>query len=334
MGHSRRLEKDGSGWCASEFRRAREGCFETYHSGKENVMSKTPLLTGVIAVPVTPFDPQNRVDLDAFGRLLEHLLARGVHGIAATGTTGEFFALTREERKEIFRFVAEAVRGRAKLLAGTNAMTTAEVIELSAAARDLGYDALLLPPPPVSRPKLGELVAHYEAVDDAVGLPILLYNNPPRSGVELGPDFLAAIRHRPHLFGIKESSGSLDRLHELALHFGNLEISCGSDSQAVEYFLWGATSWTAGPANVLSAELVKVWELCAVQRDFVAGVELMRRLLPLILYMEQSGRFIQCCKYGCELEGVRVGGTRAPLQPLTDDEKACFRRLYEQAKGV
>lgn len=295
-------------------------------------MSKTPLLTGVIAVPVTPFDARDRVDYDALGRLLEHLLGNGVHGIAACGTTGEFFALTREERKEIFRFVAEAVRGRAKLLAGTNALTTAEVIELSTAARDLGYDALLLPPPPVSRPKLAELVAHYEAVDDAVGLPVLLYNNPPRSGVELGPDFLNAVRHRERLFGIKESSGSLDRLHELALHFGNLEISCGSDSQAVEYFLWGATSWTAGPANVLSAEFVKVWELCAVQRDFVAGAELMRRLLPLVMYMEQCGRFIQSCKYGCELEGIPVGGVRAPLRPLGDDEKAHFRKLYEQAK--
>jgi 4-hydroxy-tetrahydrodipicolinate synthase len=283
---------------------------------------------------VTPFDARDRVDLDALGKLLEHLLARGVHGIAATGTTGEFFALSSEERKEIFRFVADAVRGRAQLLAGTNAMTTAEVVELSAAARDLGYDALLLPPPPVSRPSLADLVAHYEAVDDAVGMPILLYNNPPRSGVELGPDFLAAVRHRERLFGIKESSGSLDRLHELALGFGNLEISCGSDSQAVEYFLWGATSWTAGPANVLSAEFVKVWELCAVQRDFVAGAELMRRLLPLVMFMEQSGRFIQCCKYGCELEGVPVGGPRLPLRPLNDEEKARFRRLYEQAKGA
>lgn len=296
-------------------------------------MPETPLLTGVIAVPVTPFDARDRVDFEAYGRLLDHLLACGVHGIAACGTTGEFFALTPEERREIFRFVADAVRGRAQLLAGTNAMTTAEVIELSAVARDLGYDALLLPPPPVSRPTLPDLVAHYEAVDDAVGLPILLYNNPPRSGVELGLDFLTAVRHRERLFGIKESSGSLDRLHELALRFADrFEISCGSDSQAVEYFLWGAKSWTAGPANVLPAEFVRVWELCVVQRDFVAGAALMRRLLPLVMHMEQCGKFIQCAKYGCELEGVPAGGTRAPLRPLTNDEKASFRKLYERAK--
>lgn len=297
-------------------------------------MSKAPLLTGVIAVPVTPFDSRERIDLDAYGRLLEHLLARGVRGFVACGTTGESFALTREEKKEVFRFVADAVQGRAKLLAGINAQTTAEVIELSLAAKDLGYDTLLLPPPPVSRPSLDELVAHYEAVDEAVGLPLLLYNNPPRSGVDLGPEHIAALLPRERIFGIKESSGSLDRLHELVVRFGDrIEISCGSDSQAVEYFLWGAKSWTAGPANVLSAELVRVWELCVLREDLAAGAELMRRLLPLLMFIEQSGKFVQCCKYGCELEGVSVGRPRAPLRPLTDEEKSHFRQLYQQVKG-
>jgi 4-hydroxy-tetrahydrodipicolinate synthase len=293
-----------------------------------------PTLAGVFAVTVTPFDEHGNIDFHAYEQLIEHLLACGVHGLAVCGTTSEYYALTSAECGEIMAFVARQAAGRAQLIAGTNATTTREVIALSRQAQALGYDAVLLPPPPVSRPSTAELAAHYRAVDDAAGIPIVLYNNPFRCGVEIGFDLLDLLRDVPRCYAIKESSGSLDRLHELAFRFGDrYALGCGSDSQAVEFFLWGARFWLAGPANVLARELVEVYHLCVEQHDFVAGARTMKRLLPLLQLIEQSGKFIQCCKYGSELEGTPVGGPRSPLLPLTAVEKERFRALYKQAKG-
>lgn len=287
---------------------------------------------GILTVTLTPFDGEGAVDFDAYERLIEHVLDRGVHTVIPCGTTGEYYALSGEERRQVMTFVAKRVNGRAKLLAGTNATTTAEVIELSRYARDAGYEGVMLAAPYYSLPTPEELASHFEAVAEATDMPILLYNFPARTGVDLGPDLLEALRPVEQVVGIKESSGSIARLHELLVNFADrYQIVCGADDQALEYFLWGSRSWVAGASNFLPAEHVALYDTCVGKRDAEGGLKIMRNLLPLFMLMEQGGKYIQFCKYGCELAGVPTGGTRAPLTPLSSAERQRFTELYEQA---
>ena len=287
---------------------------------------------GILTVTVTPFDGDGAVDYGGLERLIEFVIANGVHCIVPCGTTGEYYALDHDERLSVMRFVAERVAGRATILAGTNAATTREVITLSTAAKDLGYQGLLLAAPYYSLPTTDELVAHFRAVAGAVDLPIVLYNFPARTGVDMDPAFLDGIRAVENIVAIKESSGSIARLHELLVGFaGDLEIVCGADDQALEYFVWGARSWVAGASNFLPAQHVALHRACIEEGDIAGGRAIMEKLLPLFMYMEQGGKYIQLAKLGCELAGVPVGETRAPLGPLTPAERQRFVELFERA---
>jgi 4-hydroxy-tetrahydrodipicolinate synthase len=295
-------------------------------------LSKKTRLNGILTVTVTPFDNNDRIDFDAYGRLIDHVTTNGVHYIVPCGTTGEYYNLTTDERKSILRFVAENIEGRAKLFAGTNSARPAEILELSLYAKELGYHGLMLASPFYSLPTTPELVAHFKWIEKSVDLPILLYNFPARTGVDMSPEFLTGIQSATNIFAIKESSGSIARMHELLMEFsGQLDVVCGADDQAFEYFLWGARSWVAGASNFLPAEHVALYEACAVNGDVETGRDLMRRLLPLFMLMEQGGKYLQYCKFGCELAGVPVGIARRPMLPLSDNEKQCFRNLYEHA---
>lgn len=287
---------------------------------------------GIMTVTVTPFKADGAIDFDAYGRLLDFVTSKGVHYVIPCGTTGEYFNLTTEERRQVMKFVADNIRGRARLYAGTNSAQPTEIIALSRYAKELGYEGLMLASPFYSLPTTPELAAHFAAIDDAVQMPILLYNFPARTGVDMSPDFLRAIKGRQRIFGIKESSGSITRVHELMLDFDDqLQIVCGADDQAFEYFAWGVRAWVAGGSNFLPAEHVALYDACIKRNDLAAGREIMRRLLPVFMMMEQGGKYLQCVKYGCELAGVPCGNTRPPLQPLTPEEKKRFQALYEIA---
>lgn len=289
-------------------------------------------IEGILTVTVTPFDKNGEVDLDAYGRILEQVISKGVHYVIPCGTTGEYYALTPEERRQVMEFVMQNAKGKVKLWAGTNATTTREVVSYSRYAKELGYEGVMLAAPYYGLPTTAELVEHFAEVGKSVGLPIMLYNFPARTGVDMDLTFLDGIRNVKEIVAIKESSGSIARLHDLLLNFADrLEIVCGGDDQALEYFLWGSKSWVAGASNFLPAEHVALYQAAVVERDFEKGLKVMKKLLPILVFMELGGKYLQCCKYGCELAGVPVGGTRAPLRPLGDDEKAQFKKLYENA---
>jgi 4-hydroxy-tetrahydrodipicolinate synthase len=289
-------------------------------------------LEGILTVTVTPFRDDGAVDFNAYGKLLDHVTSRGVHYLIPCGTTGEYFNLATEERKQVLKFVADNIGDRAKILAGTNSARPTEIVELSRYTKGLGYEGLMLAAPFYSLPTTPELAAHFKSIDDAVQMPILLYNFPARTGVDMNAEFLRAIRDRKLIFGIKESSGSIARMHELLVDFADqLDIVCGADDQAFEYFAWGVQSWVAGASNFLPAEHVALYDACVRRKDLALGREIMRALLPLFMLMEQGGKYIQYTKYGCELAGVSVGQTRPPLMPLDREEKRAFHVLYERA---
>jgi len=277
-------------------------------------------LKGILPALVTPFDAAGEIDFKTLERFVNWQLEQGVHGVVPMGSTGEYYAMSDQERWDVLRCVQETVGKRGLLVAGTNAGSTRDVIRHTEMAKKLGYDTVLLPPPYYSLPAQEELLAHYQAVLDAVDVEIVLYNFPLRAGVEVGFEVMDALADNPRVIGIKESSGNLLRALEINRRYaGRLQLSCGSDDQAFDFFMWGATSWICGPANCLVAPTVKFYNAFATG-DLKKAQAIAKAIYPAMTNLE-SGKFVQKVKYGCELAGFAVGETRRPLLPLNAAEK-------------
>ncbi len=294
-----------------------------------------PTFKGIMTVVTTPFNMAGAIDFDVLGKHLEYLLDTGIHAIIPGGSTGEYYAQTMAERKRVLDFVAEVVKGRAQLLAGTNSEQPQETIELSLHSKERGYQGLMLAAPFYSLPNTEELAAHYRSIAAAVDLPIILYNFPARTGVDMNRAFLEAVSDVKAVCAIKESSGSFARMLEQVVQFdGRYQRVCGADDQAVDFFLWGARSWIAGASNFMPAAHIALYDACVVRKDYVAGQRLMKELMPLFYLLEQGGKYIQYVKYGCELRGFAVGEVRRPLQGLTNEEKVQFRKLFDRVREI
>jgi len=285
-------------------------------------------LTGVLPALVTPFDAAGKIDFKAFERLMTKLRRDGVKGWVPCGSTGEYYAMSADERAQVLSFVKEfAARGEL-LIAGTNAGSTAEVIEHSRRARQIGYDTVLLSAPFYATPAPDELIAHYKAVLQAVDVNIVLYNYPPKVGVEVGLPVLDAFVDEPRVLGIKESSGNLLRAIDIRARYGSrYQLSNGSDDQTLDFYLWGAGSWICGPANCMARACVDLVDTIE-GGDWLAARDKMQVIYQAMSSLE-SGKFVQKVKYGCELAGTPVGLARAPLLALSAEEKAAFRKAME-----
>ena len=293
-----------------------------------------PIFEGIMTPIVTPFDSRGEVDYDDLGRHIDFLLANGIHWLIPGGSTGEYYAMTLEERKRQLAFVVERTRGRVRLAAGTNSVRPADTLELNAYVKDLGYEAIMMASPFYSLPTTGELIHHFRRVAAATPLPIILYNFPARTGVDMNPAFLEGVKDVPNIIAIKESAGSFARTLEHILHFPNLQRLCGNDDQALDVFLWGSRAWLAGGSNCIPAEHVALYKAAVVKKDFILGQRIMAGMLPLLSHLESCGKFLQCVKYGTELTGLKRGDPRPPLLPLDEAEKKHFRGLFDQLRSA
>ncbi|QFQ89495.1 dihydrodipicolinate synthase family protein [Paracoccus kondratievae] len=290
------------------------------------------VLEGIYTPLITPFHADGSIDYDALADLVERLVAAGVHGLISGGSTGENYAETVEERLDLARFILERAAGRLPVLVGTGAMRTPDSIALAQGARQMGADGLLLGTPPYSVPTERENALNALAIDRAADLPIVLYNYPGRMGVEMGREFLDRVGRSRNVIGIKESSGDINRLHLLARDYPHIQLSCGMDDQALEFFAWGARSWICAGSNFLPEEHVALYEACVVRGDFTRGRQIMSAMLPLMRVLEQGGKFIQCVKHGVETTGLRAGTMRPPLKGLNKDEKRALEQVIRSLK--
>ena len=287
-------------------------------------------LTGVLPPIVTPFDASGEIDFEVLGQVLAFHRESGVSGIVACGTTGEYYALDHAERLKIMAYIKEQAGEGLTLIAGTNAGSTREAIELTRQAAEMGYDGIMLAPPFYSLPSQEELLAHFRQVIDAVDLPFCLYDFPQRAGVQIGFEVLDALADDPKVVAIKEANGDFGRTIHLAGRYGGrIDLVCGADEQIVDFMTWGSQCWIGGIANVLPRQHVEVVE--AVRAGDVAGaLATLRKVQPFIAYVE-AGLYTQKVKYALEVAGYPVGPCRAPLMPLPADVQAETRRLYEEA---
>ena len=285
---------------------------------------------GIYTPVVTPFHDDFSVNWDALADVIETVIEAGVHGLISGGSTGENYAQTVEERLQIARFTRDRAKGRVPLIVGTGAMTTPDSLDLAAGAKDMGADAILLASPPYAVPTDRENALNALAIDKAAGLPVMLYNYPGRTGTMMGEEFLDRVGRSRNFCGIKESSGDINRVHLLARDYPHIQLGCGMDDQALEFFAWGSRFWVCGGSNFLPAEHIALYNACAVVGNFHKGRRIMSAMLPLMRVLEQGGKFIQTIKYGVDLTGITTGPMRPPLKGLNKDDK----RALEQVVGV
>jgi 4-hydroxy-tetrahydrodipicolinate synthase len=289
-------------------------------------------LKGVLPALVTPFDVNGKIDFKSYETLLTKLRADGVSGWVPCGSTGEYNAMTTEERASVLKFVKEFANKDELMIAGTNAGSTWEVIEHTKRAYEIGYRTVLLSAPFYATPAPNELIAHYQSVLEAVDVEIVLYNYPPKVGVEVGLDVLDAFVGNPRVIGIKESSGNLLRAIEIRSRYGDrYQLINGSDDQTLDFYLWGATSWICGPANCMAKACVDLVNTIE-KGDWLGARDKMQVIYGAMSSLE-SGKFVQKVKYGCELAGTPVGVGRKPLLALTAEEKAAFKKAMEPVLG-
>ncbi|MEI7729146.1 MAG: 4-hydroxy-tetrahydrodipicolinate synthase [Verrucomicrobiota bacterium] len=278
-------------------------------------------LHGVLVALVTPMKANEEIDFKTLAKQVETLIAAGVHGLIPLGSTGEFYALTAEERRNVLKATLEAASARVPVVAGTNAGSTRDVIAFSREAEQLGCDGVMLAPPYYSLPQPEELHAHIKAVNDAIGIPIMLYNYPGRTGVDMTPEFIEQLAELPRVRYVKESTGEIGRISTLLRRCGDrLGIFCGGDTVAFESLALGVVGWVGGVANVVPRSHVELYRLMIEKHDFAAARKLYFQMLPLLNLMEGGGKYTQWVKAACGLMGRPVGAPRAPLRAATPPE--------------
>ncbi len=288
---------------------------------------------GIYTPAITPLKADGEIDKTAFAEVLEYLIAAGVHGIIIAGSTGEYYAHTTQERLDLAAWAKEVIGTRTQLVIGTGAVRTEESVEYARLAKVIKADAILVGSPPYALPTEQENAAHALAIDQAAGLPVMLYNYPGRMGVSMGREYFRTVTQASKNFvAIKESSGQTGQLHMLAREFPQIALSCGWDDQALEFFAWGARSWVCAGSNFLPHEHIALYEACAVEKDFDKGRRIMSAMLPLMDFLE-GGKFVQSIKHGCALAGMRPGGVRAPLQGLDENEQQALQAIVATLKS-
>ena len=276
---------------------------------------------GIYTPIITPYDSDGNILWDALESVIEHLVSKGVQGIVSGGSTGENYSQSIKERLELAKFTKEKLAGRIPLIVGTGTIRTPDSIALAEGAKEMQADAIMIASPPYAVPTERENAINALQIDRAANLPIILYNYPGRMSVNMGEEFLNRVGQSSNFRAIKESSGDINRVHLLARDYPHIDLSCGMDDQALEFFAWGARSWVCAGSNFLPKEHYALYKTCIVDGDFNTGREIMSAMMPLMRVLEQGGKFIQCVKYGVELAGLQSGIPRLPLKPLNKDEK-------------
>lgn len=287
-------------------------------------------LEGVYTALITPFTASGELDTPALATLTRHVVDGGGEGIVPLGTTGEGYALNLDERAEVLRVVHEVSDGAVGLIAGATASTTQDAIANAQLAAQVGYQGVMVAPPPYVLPSPTELAAHFAAVASEAGVPVVLYDYPLRAGVPIGWEVLDALHDHSGVVAIKEASGDLARVIEMRNRYGDrYEIVCGADPLALDFALWGARSWIAGGSGVLPREHSEILAL-AVAGDFVGAKRALDQLLPMLLAMEQGG-YTQTVRAGLAAVGLPAGTARAPLQEPDDAAAAAFLETLKAA---
>ena len=284
---------------------------------------------GTFTVMVTAFDNNGRIDLDAQARFTEWQVGNGIHGLIPLGSTGEFLSMSFSERKAIAECVIKTVNGRVPVLVGAGAESTEEVIDNVEMAENLGADGTMIIPPFYSTPTSMELLKHFERISQSATKPIMLYNNPATSNVDLTPDLVADLSHFQHIDYIKESTMDVTRVRDiLELSEGRMNVFGGI--MGYESFLSGACGWVAVGSNIMPKEFSLLFSCAYKDKDLKEARRIYKKLLPIIRLVG-GHRYVSATKAALMEIGQSVGLPRSPRLPLPDSEMSIVKEALEMS---
>ncbi len=286
---------------------------------------------GVYAATTMTFRDDGSVDFGQFGQHCAWLVGEGVAGLIPNGSLGEYEALSEAERARIVTTAIDAADGRVPVVPGVSAKSGPEARRWAEQAAGAGAAAVMSLPPTSHKPTADEVVAHFAEVARA-GLPIIAYNNPFSTRVDLTPPLLARLAGIEQVRGVKEFSQDSRRVAQIREQAPRLEVICGCDDTFVEAMLLGATGWIAGYVNAFPAASVRLYELCRAG-DYAGAMDLYRVLLPALRW-DADPRFVQAIKLAQEEAGRYGGPVRLPRLPLPADEEAEARAVARACAGV
>ena len=279
------------------------------------------LFSGVIVPMVTPFrrDEGQTINYEAGEQLVEKLVAAGASGIFTFGSNGEFHTCTPDEKIGFSKFVVERVAGRVPVYVGTGSCSTREACEMSRRAEAIGADALSVINPYFMKVSDAEVRSYFEAVAQSVKIPIILYNIPKSTGMNLSPELVGELAQIDNVKGVKDSSGNMDNLagYLQAARGNDVDVLVGSDGKISEAFALGASGTIAGTANLITDVVVRLWEALEAG-DAELAAQLQAEVEPIrdVLHL---GSTPQTLKRSLELSDIPVGPGRAPVSETTPD---------------
>jgi 4-hydroxy-tetrahydrodipicolinate synthase len=268
------------------------------------------------------------VDYDKFAEHCDWLIRNGVRGVGPNGSLGEYSSLTSEERRKVIQVAVEAVAGRGLVIAGAHGVGWHQAQQWAAFAQEDGADGVLLLPPIVYRANDDEIVEHFSKVAE-VGLPIMAYNNPIDTKVDLVPSLVARLAEIPEVVAIKEFSGDVRRVLEIQ-ELCDIDVIAGADDLLFESLVVGAKGWFAGYPNAFPREAVELYNL--VQEGKIAEARELYQQVVAVFRWDSRTEFVQAIKLSIDVAGESYGGaSRPPRGPLSAVQEAAVRRETERA---
>lgn len=280
----------------------------------------------VLTAMVTPFNENGEIDLKVTTQLIEHLLANGTEGLVVAGTTGESPTLSDDEKKELFKHVVKVVNKRVPVIAGTGSNNTASSIKLTKAAELIGVDGIMLVTPYYNKPCQEGLIAHFSAIAKETSLPIMLYNIPGRSVINMDTETTIRLSKIENIVSIKEANGDLDHISQIIEHTpDSFTVYSGDDSMTLPILSVGGNGVVSVASHVIGNEMNKIINKFQ-EGQAKEAAKIHRKVLPIIqeLFRSPSPSPV---KAALQMKGINVGDVRLPLLSLTEQEKKPLKDL-------
>jgi 4-hydroxy-tetrahydrodipicolinate synthase len=283
---------------------------------------------GVFTVMITPIDADGKVNLSALAAFTDWQIREGVHGLIPLGSTGEFLSLSDQDWDDVARTVIQTAAGRVPVLIGTGAEDTREAVRLSCKAEALGADGVMIIPPFYSTPTDDELVTHYQTIARSISIPIMVYNNPATSNVDMKPELLARIAEIEGCDYVKESTLEVTRIRDIVRLAGDKMTPFGG-ILGFESFVMGAEGWVAVASNVAPAAMSRIFTLAADEKKYDEARALYLEWLPIIQAVGGQA-YVAGSKALLNHMGFAAGSPLPPRLPLPSDQDAAMKTLVER----
>lgn len=283
---------------------------------------------GIIPPIITPFTPDGQFNEPVFRKMINHLIDQGVHGVFPLGTTGEFYAFSEDEVRRILSVCLDEVAGRVPVYAGANHITTRQTVRLVRLAEEVGVDAVSVLTPMFVSQTQAEVYAFYKTVAESTSLPVIVYNNKPKTNVTVSPETIARLAEIPNIVGVKDSTGDFTNTEEyIRLTRGNdhFHVLLGRDTLIHAGLCYGASGAIASCANVAPRIAADIYDKF-IAGDIQGSLDAQFKLAPLRIACNM-GTFPEVIKEGLIMQGFAVGKCLEPIAELTPPEKEKLRQV-------